>query len=55
LVQEFTLAISATTTSFTNLLEDQKASNEYGEFEGEEFILANMALQSKYAKEYLIS
>ena len=55
LVQEFTLGFPSVNTSCTNLLEDQKASNEFGVFEGEDLIVLNMDLQSKYAKEYLIS
>jgi len=34
LVHKFTLRFPAITTGFTNLLEDQKASNEYSKFQG---------------------
>jgi len=55
LVQNFTAGFPSVNSSFTNLLEDQKASNDSGNPRGAALILLNMNLQSKYAKEYLIS
>ena len=55
LVQNFTAGFPSVNTSFTNLLEDQKASNDSGDSKGAALILLNTNLQSKYAKEYLIS
>ena len=55
LVQSFTAGFPSLNSAYTNLLEDQKASNDSGDANGAALILINMKLQSKYAKEYLIS
>jgi len=55
LVQNFTAGFPSVNSSYTNLLEDQKALNNSGDASGAALILINMKLQSKYAKEYLIS
>ena len=49
LVQNFTAGFPSVNTSFTKILQDQKASNDSGDSKGAALILLNMNLQSKYA------